>query len=62
MGAIVALDIGDVDEAIYKMLFKQDFSDWYEGTFIPHLQGDEGCKTKDEIKQDLADMLGHIPC
>lgn len=36
-------------EQIYQLLFSQDFADWYEEKFIPHIENGEDAPSKEEI-------------
>jgi len=36
---------------IVKLMQKQSFADWYENTFIPDLEGDEGFEDVDPVAE-----------
>lgn len=44
-------------EQVYDMLFGASFEQWYQDDFEAHVCGDEDCKTKEEILEDLKHLL-----
>jgi hypothetical protein len=44
-------------EAIYNVLLSAAFEEWNEEVFIPHVEGEENCKSKEGIVKDLEEML-----
>lgn len=47
-----------MSELVYQMLMGAAFEKWFEKTFMDHVEGEEGAKSKEEILQDLDRMLG----
>jgi len=44
-------------QKVYDMLMSQTFVDWCESDFMDYVEGEEECKTKKEIKEDIERML-----
>lgn len=44
-------------EQLYKLLHSQQFYNFYIGPFENHLVGDEGSKSKEEIIEQLDEMI-----
>jgi len=42
---------------VYNMLMTQTFADWHDGEFMDHVEGEENCKNKKEICEELKLML-----
>jgi len=40
----------------YSILMSQDFCDWYDVDFQNHVNGEENCKTREQIIQDLKEI------
>lgn len=44
-------------DKVYEMLTSQRFTDWYEGDFIEHIEGQPDAKPIHQIKTDLKRLL-----
>ena len=42
-----------VVDNVHDMLTSQSFAKWYEGTFMDYVEGEEDCKSEEEIKEDI---------
>lgn len=42
---------------IYNMLFSGEFERWNEEVFMPHVRGDENCKSKGDVIKELDEMI-----
>lgn len=51
----------DLAEEIYQTLSKQSFVDWYEKSFLPHIEGEEGYKPTDVIKEEIRELFNVKP-
>jgi len=51
----------DLAEEIYQTLSKQSFVDWYEKSFVPHIEGEEGYKLTDVIKEEIRELFNVKP-
>lgn len=54
------MDKDEILEKVYFMLSRQRFAVWYsdDGAFGKHIMGDDGAVSKEQIKHDIAQMLG----
>ena len=43
--------------SLFDLLTSQSFSEWYEGDFMDFVEGEEACKTKEQIVEDLINFL-----
>lgn len=43
----------EISRVIYEGLMSQSFVDWEESDFRDHVHGEENCKTKEEIMEDI---------
>lgn len=46
-----------MNEKIYNALMSQKFVDWYTEAFEDHVTGEENCRTKEQIIQDITDIF-----
>ncbi|MFY0656428.1 MAG: hypothetical protein JXR12_06730 [Neptunomonas phycophila] len=44
-------------KAVFGMLMGAAFEEWYENDFQDYVEGEEGCKSKEEIQADIKRML-----
>lgn len=51
----------DLAEEIYQTLSKQSFVDWYEKSFVPHIEGEAGYKLTDVIKEEIRELFNVKP-
>lgn len=53
------IEIDEIVDRVYDMLFRQKFADWYsdDGNFARHIQGDLPKVEKETIIEDLKKML-----
>jgi hypothetical protein len=51
------MDKSEMVEKIFQTLLGSTFENWHKGTFEDFVLGEEGCKTKEQIKKDISRLF-----